>query len=176
MEKSSFEKIRRLSEISEQERHYKVFLTPDNISAVRHNPVPYTLPVIPRPLPSNIVEEEHLVIADLRHLISRSAHPSNGPLIEASSLVQGAGSTSSSSASPSEDSSSTHPVPNRRTRSNRPERLPLPDRVARSAPQVIKIKRKGVAGRWNAPGSKGEDFVPWVNSENKDFQDFEEEK
>ena len=47
VEKSSFEKIRRLSDISEQERHYKVLLTPDNISVVRRNPAPYTLPVIP---------------------------------------------------------------------------------------------------------------------------------
>ena len=46
------EKIHGLSEISEQERHYKVLLIPDNISVVRRNPVPYTLPVIPRPLPS----------------------------------------------------------------------------------------------------------------------------
>ena len=66
VEKSSFEKIRRLSDIFEQERHYKVPLTPDNISAVRGNPTRYTLPVIPRPLPSDIVEEEHFVIADLR--------------------------------------------------------------------------------------------------------------
>ena len=65
VEKSSLEKIFRLLEISEQERHYKVLLTPDNISAVRCNPTPYTLPVIPRPLPSDIVEGEHFVIADL---------------------------------------------------------------------------------------------------------------
>ena len=41
---------------------------------------------------------------------------------------------------------------------------------------MIKIKRKGVAGRRNAPGSKREDFVPWVSAEHKDFQDFEEEE
>ena len=69
VEKSSFEKIRRLLEIFEQERHYKVLLTPDNISAVRRNPTPYTLPVIPRPLPSDIVEGEYFIIADLRRLI-----------------------------------------------------------------------------------------------------------
>ena len=76
VEKSSFEKIRRLSEISEQERHYKVLLTPDNISAVRRNPVPHTLPVIPRPLPLDIVEGEHFIIDDLRRLVSSSALPS----------------------------------------------------------------------------------------------------
>ena len=65
VEKLSFEKIRRLSEIFEQKRHYKVLLTLDNISAVRHNPALYTLPVIPRLLPSDIVEGEHFVVADL---------------------------------------------------------------------------------------------------------------
>ena len=88
VEKSSFEKIHRLSEIYEQERHYKVLLIPDNISVVRRNPAPYTLPVIPRPLPSNIVEGEHFVIANLRRLISSSARPSSGPVVEASSRVQ----------------------------------------------------------------------------------------
>ena len=90
VEKSSFEKIHRLSEISEQERHYKVLLTPNNISPVRRNPAPYTLPVIPRPLPSDVVEGEHFVIADLRRLVFSSARPSGGPVVEASSRVQGA--------------------------------------------------------------------------------------
>ena len=40
---------------------------------------------------------------------------------------------------------------------------------------MIKIKRKGAVGRRNAPGSKGEDFVPWVSAEHEDFQDLEEE-
>ena len=115
------------------------------------------------------MEGEHFIIANLRCLISSSACPSGGLLIEASSLVQGAGSASGSSTSPSEDSSSTHPVPSRRTRSSRPEWLPLPERVVGSAPQVIKIKRKGVVGRQKAPGSKGEDFVPWIIAEHEDF-------
>ena len=70
MEKSSFKKIRRLLEVSERERHYKVPLTPENISAVRHNSTPYNLPVIPRPLPWDVVESEHFVVADLRRLVS----------------------------------------------------------------------------------------------------------
>ena len=70
VEKSSFEKIRRLLEIFEQERHFQVLLTRKNISAVRNHPAPYTLPVIPRPLPSNVANGEHFVIADVRHLVS----------------------------------------------------------------------------------------------------------
>ena len=133
---------------------------PDNISVVRRNPAPYTLPVIPRPLPSDVVEGEHFVIADLRRLVSSSVRPFGGPIVEASSLVQGAWSTSGSSTSPSEDSSSAQPVPSWRTRSSHPERLPLLEQVAGSAPRVITIKRKGAAGQRNAPGSKGEDFIP----------------
>ena len=134
VEKLRFEKIRRLLEISEQERHYKVLLTPNNISVVRRNPTPYTLPVIPRPLPSDVVEGEHFVIADLRRLVSSSARPSGCSVVEASSRVQGAWSASGSSTSPSEDSSSAQPVPSQRTRSSRPERLPLPEQVAGSSP------------------------------------------
>ena len=65
VEKLSIEKIRRLLEISERERHYQVLLTRENISAVRNNPTPYTLLVIPWSLPSNVVEGEHFVLADV---------------------------------------------------------------------------------------------------------------
>ena len=41
---------------------------------------------------------------------------------------------------------------------------------------MINIKRKGAAGQQKAPGSKGEDFVPWVSAEHEDFQDLEEEE
>ena len=135
MEKSSIEKIRRLLEISERERHYRVLLTPENISVIRHNPAPYTLPVIPQPLPSHVVEGEHFVIADLRRLVSGSASSSRNPVIEASSQVQGAGSTSRSSASSSGGSSSSPPAPRERTRSRRPERLLLLTQVVEPAPE-----------------------------------------
>ena len=41
---------------------------------------------------------------------------------------------------------------------------------------MVTIKRKGVAGRRNVPGSKGEDFVPWVSGELEDFQYLEGEE
>ena len=176
VEKFSCKKIHRLSKISKQERHYKVLLTPDNISVVRRNPTPYTLPLIPRPLPSDILEGEHFVIANLRRLISSSARPSSDPVVKASSRVQGAGSASGLSTSPSEDSSSAHTVPSRRTRNSRPERLPLLEKVAGSAPRVIRIKQKGAVGRRNAPRSKGEDFLSWVSAEHEDFLDLEKEE
>ena len=99
VEKPSIEKIRRLLEIFERERHYQVLLTRENIAAVRRNPDPYTLPVIPRPLTSNVVEGEHFVIVDVRRLVSGSASSSKVPVVEALSRVQGARSASKSSAS-----------------------------------------------------------------------------
>ena len=90
--------------------------------------------------------------------------------------MQGAWRVSGSSTSPSEDSSFSQPIPSRRTRSSRPERLPLSEQVAGSTPRVITIKRKRVVGRRNAPGSKGEDFIPWVSGESEDFQDLEDKE
>ena len=176
VEKPSIEKIRQLLEISERERHCQVLLTSENISAVRRNPTPYALPVIPRPLPSDIVEGEHFVIADLRRLASGGASSSRDPTVEALSRVQGAGSASRSSASSSGGSSSSSPAPGRRARSDHPERfLPLVQ-VAEAAPRVVKVKRKRAPERRNAPGSRGEDFVPWVPADTEGPQDLEEEE
>ena len=49
-------------------------------------------------------------------------------------------------------------------------------RVVEPAPRVVRIKRKGAPGRCNAPGSKGEDFGPWVPTDREDPQDLEEEE
>ena len=87
VEKSSFEKIRRLLEVFERERHCKILLTPENIYVVRHNPTPYNLLVIPRPLPRDVVEGEHFVVADLRRLVSRGASSFRDSVVEASSRV-----------------------------------------------------------------------------------------
>ena len=96
-------------EISERKRHCQVLLTRENISAVRNNPTPYTLPVIPQPLPLNVVEGEHFVLEDVRRLTSGSVSSSRDLVVEASSQVQGAQSSSRSPASSSRvpDSSST---------------------------------------------------------------------
>ena len=76
VEKASFEKICRLLEVSEQERHYKVLLTSKNLADVRWNPASYSLPIILHPLPSEIVDGEHFVITDLLRLISGGASTS----------------------------------------------------------------------------------------------------
>ena len=109
VEKSRIEKIHRLLEIFEGERHYQVLLAQENIPAVRRDPAPYTLSIIPWPLPSNVVEGEHFVLADVRRLASGSAGSSRDLVVEALSQVQGARSASglSASSSRSSDSSST---------------------------------------------------------------------
>ena len=82
VEKTSFEKIRRLFEVSERERHYKVLLTLKNLADVRRNSACYNLPVIPCPLPSKVVVEEHFVSADLLRLLSGGASTSRGTEFE----------------------------------------------------------------------------------------------
>ena len=59
--KASLEKIRRLLEVSEQERHFEVLLTLKNLAVVRRSPAPYSLTIIPLSLPSEIVGREHFV-------------------------------------------------------------------------------------------------------------------
>ena len=73
VEKASFKKIRRLLEVSERERHYKILLTSKTLADMRPNPAYYNLPVIPRPLPSEVVDGEYFVSADLLRLISGGA-------------------------------------------------------------------------------------------------------
>ena len=59
MEKASFKKIQRLLEIFDQERHHEILLTAKNLRELSRSPSPYIIPVIPRPLPAEIVEGEH---------------------------------------------------------------------------------------------------------------------
>ena len=175
-EKSSIEKISRLLEIFERERHYQVLLTRENISAMRRNLDPYTLLVIPRPLPSNVVEGEHFVLVDVRRLVSSSASSFRDLVVEASSQVQGARSRSRLFASSSWGSSSSPSAPSRKAKKGRPKRLLSLAQVAGAAPRVVKVKRKRALGRRNTPGSRGENFIPWIPDDADGPQDLEEEE
>ena len=106
VEKASLEKIRWLLEISEQEHHYEVLLTLKNLVDVRRNPAPYSLPIITRPLPSEIVDGEHFITADLLNLIAGSASSSRDVDVETSSKELVSRTPSGSSASTSGDSGS----------------------------------------------------------------------
>ena len=72
VERASFTKIQRLLEISEQERHHEVLMTVKNLHDLSCHPSPYSVLIIPRPLPSEVVEGEHFVVADLLSLIPGS--------------------------------------------------------------------------------------------------------
>ena len=75
VERASFEKIQRLLENSEQERHHEVLLTFKNLHDLSCHPSPYNILIIPHPLPSKIVEGEHFVTTDLLNLIPGSSSP-----------------------------------------------------------------------------------------------------
>ena len=132
--KVSFEKICRLLEVSEQERHYKVLLTSKNLAYVRRNLTCYNLPIIPRPLLSKVVDGEYFVITDLLRLISGGASTSGGAEAKITDRRLAALSPSRPSASISEGFDSAHPASRRGEGGSRPERLPLPSREGKSAP------------------------------------------
>ena len=111
-----------------------MLLTLKNIADVRQNLALYSLPIIPCPLPSEIVDWEHFVTADLLHLISGSASSSRDPeaVIPGRELV--AQTQSVLSASTSGGSGFAQPAPSRGDRSSRLERIPLARRGTNPAP------------------------------------------
>ena len=84
VEKASLEKIHRLLEVSEQERHYEVLLTLKNLGDVRRSPTPYSLLIIPHTLPLEIMDREHFVTSDLVSLLAGRAPLTRDPEAEAS--------------------------------------------------------------------------------------------
>ena len=84
VEKASLEKIGRLLEVFEQERHYEVLFTLKNLVDVRRSPAPYILSIIPCALPLEIVDGEHFVTSDLLSLLAGHAPSTKDPEAEAS--------------------------------------------------------------------------------------------
>ena len=125
VEKTSLEKIRWLLEISEQECHYEVLLTPKNLADVRRYSTPYSLQIIPCPLPSEIVDGEHSVTADLLNLTAGSGSSSRVSDTETSSRQLVSRTLSGSSAYTSGGSGSAQSAPSRGERGYCPEILLL---------------------------------------------------
>ena len=75
VEKASFKKIYKLRKISERERHHEILLSTRNLRELSRGPSPYIIPVIPRPLPTEIVGGEHYVIVELLNLAPGSSSP-----------------------------------------------------------------------------------------------------
>ena len=126
VEKASLEKIRRLLEVSEQERHCEVLLTLNNLDNVRRIPTPYSLPIIPRSLPSEIVGGEHFVTTDLLYLLAGRTLSTGDPEAEALSREQASQASSVPLTSTSGDSSSTLSVLGPEAGSVFPATLSLP--------------------------------------------------
>ena len=153
VEKVKLEKIHRLLEVSEQERHYEVFLTLKNLADVRRSPAPYSLPIIPRSLPLEIVDGEHFVTSDMLSLLVGRAPSTRDPKAEASHREQASRASSVPSTSISGDSSSASSGLSRDERGIRPARLPLPRKGTSSAPRVSQIEKKGTGRVNSTPGA-----------------------
>ena len=146
---------------------------------MRRSPTPYSLLIIPRPLPSEIVDEEHFVTADLLNLIAGSTSPSKDLESETSSQELVSRTLSVQSASTSGAFGSAQLAPSRGKRGSRSECLPLPRKGTSSAPRALKIKMRGTNRRRNTPGAQVQDSVPWVHLESSrpsDLEEGEEEK
>ena len=115
------------------------------------------------------------MLTDVQRLVSGSVSSSRDLVVEASSRVQGARSVSRSSASSSRGSDSSL-APSRGAKGHRPKRILPLAQVARAAPQVVKVKRKRALKHRDAPGSRCDNFVPWVPDDTNGPQDFEEEE
>ena len=125
VEKASFEKIRRLLEISEQERHHKILLTVRKLQDLRHTPSPYSIPVILRPLPAEIVEGEYFVITDLQHLVPSNSSSARNSKIEATGWELVTSTQPGQPSSAKEDSSLAPQVMKKNSRGGHPKRHPL---------------------------------------------------
>ena len=175
VEKASFEKIRKLLEISEQERHHKVLLTLKNLGDLRHNPAPYSVLFIPRPLPIEIVEGEHYVTANLLNLLPGSSSPAKDLEAEADGLELAIRTQSEQPSSAGEDFGPVPQASRRGERGSHLESLPLARKGSRPAPQVLK-RRKGMPEPQKVPKVRVEYFVPWVPPISSHPPDLEEEE
>ena len=146
MENASFEKIWKLLEISKQKQHHKVLLTLKNLGDLSRNPVPHSVPVIPHPLPTKIVEGEHYVTTDLLNLLPGSSSPAREPEVEAASMELVICTQPGQPSSASEDSGPTTQTSRRGERGSHLELLPLARKVSRPTPQVLN-GRKGTSER-----------------------------
>ena len=65
MEKASLERIRRLLEIIEAKRNHELLLSVKNLWELGTSPFRYIIPIIPHPLPVELVMGENFVLANL---------------------------------------------------------------------------------------------------------------
>ena len=109
---------------------------------MRWSPAPYSLPIIPHLLPSEIVGGEHIVTTDLLDLLAGRVPSSGDPEVEALSWEQALRASSVPSTSTSGGFSSTLPVPSLEAGSVCSVGLPLLRKRIDPAPRVLTIKKK----------------------------------
>ena len=73
MEKARLDRISQLLKITERERNHELFLSMKNLHELGASPFPYTVHVLPRPLPNELVKGEHFVLVDLLKLLLGSS-------------------------------------------------------------------------------------------------------
>ena len=140
VEKASFEKIRKLLEISEREQHHQVLLTLKNLGDLSRILAPYSVPVIPRPLPTKIVEGEHYVTVDLLNLLPGSSSPTKEPETEVAGRELVIRTQLGQSSSASEDSGLAPQASRQGEKGSRLECLPLARKGSCPTPPSIEEK------------------------------------
>ena len=159
VERASFAKIRRLLEIFEQERHHEVLLTVKNLHDLSRHSSPYNVPIIPRPLPSEIVEGEHFVVVDLLSLIPSGSSPSKEAESKAAGRELVISTQPAQPSSASEDSGPAPQVSRQVEGGSRLEHPPLAIKDSRFSPRASK-KTKGMWRRQKVTRVGAEDFIP----------------
>ena len=132
---------------------------------MRQNPAPYSLPIIPRPLPSEIVDGEHFVTTDMISLIAGNASPSGDPEAETSNQEQVSRAPSVPSSSTSGDPSPASPRPSQGERGIFPTRLPLSREGDRVLPPSIEYKKERDKSGEKRSRGPSERFCTWVRLE-----------
>ena len=159
MEKARFKKIQKLLEISEREWHHESLLTARNLHELSRSPSPYIIPVIPHPLPIEIVEGEHYVIVNLLNLAPGSLSLAKTSEIETVGRELVINTQPGQPSLSREDSSLISQSSKEDDGGSRFECLPLVKKGSRLAPQASKKGRR-VPERPKTPEAGVEDFVP----------------
>ena len=73
MKKTRLDRIRRLLEFIERERNHELLFPAKNLLELGTSPFPYIVPVIPHPLPKEIIKGEHFILVDLLNSIPGSS-------------------------------------------------------------------------------------------------------
>ena len=149
-------------EIFERERHHEILLTTRNLRELSRCPSPYIVPVIPCPLPTEIVEGEHYVTTDLLNLALSISSRAKTFEIETFGRALVINTQPGQPSLARVDSGLVPQASKEDDGGSCFKHLPFVKKDSRPAPQASK-KGKRVPERPKTPGTGVEDFVPWVS-------------